>query len=259
MGRGRQRVPRLPLRDRRDEPRPLPSAGGGGGARAGRAPDARRATCSTPSPRCASPHACPSRASAARCSSATPAPRPARRRSSSRARHARAGTWWSSTAPSTGAPSARCRRRRRRPSRRRSRRWSPAFARWQPIRESCARRSTRRTAAVLLEPIQGESGVNVLSAELLAAARAACDEHGAALIFDEVQCGMGRTGTLWAYEQTGVKPDAMTRRQGARRRTADRRADHRRAPRRRARARRSRLDLRRRARGRERGAGGARG
>ena len=55
------------------------------------------------------------------------------------------------------------------------------------------------TAAVMLEPIQGESGVNVL-----------CDEHGAALVFDEVQCGMGRTGSLWAYEQTGVKPDAMT-------------------------------------------------
>jgi acetylornithine/N-succinyldiaminopimelate aminotransferase len=67
-----------------------------------------------------------------------------------------------------------------------------------------------RTAAVMLEPIQGESGVHVLSDELLAAARAACDEHGAALIFDEVQCGMGRTGTLWAYEQTGVRPDAMT-------------------------------------------------
>jgi acetylornithine/N-succinyldiaminopimelate aminotransferase len=67
-----------------------------------------------------------------------------------------------------------------------------------------------RTAAVLLEPIQGESGVNVLSGELLAAARAACDEHGAALIFDEVQCGMGRTGSLWAYEQIGVEPDAFT-------------------------------------------------
>jgi acetylornithine/N-succinyldiaminopimelate aminotransferase len=66
------------------------------------------------------------------------------------------------------------------------------------------------TAAVLLEPIQGESGVNVLSEELLASAREACDAHGAALIFDEVQCGMGRTGTLWAYEQTGVRPDAMT-------------------------------------------------
>ena len=67
-----------------------------------------------------------------------------------------------------------------------------------------------RTAAVMLEPIQGESGVNVLPEELLAGARAACDEHGAALIFDEIQCGMGRTGTLWAYEQTGIVPDALT-------------------------------------------------
>jgi acetylornithine/N-succinyldiaminopimelate aminotransferase len=67
-----------------------------------------------------------------------------------------------------------------------------------------------RTAAVLLEPIQGETGVNVLSEELLSGARQACDEHGAMLVFDEVQCGMGRTGTLWAYEQTGVTPDALT-------------------------------------------------
>ncbi len=66
------------------------------------------------------------------------------------------------------------------------------------------------TAAVLLEPIQGETGVNVMGEELLLAARAACDAHGAALIFDEIQCGMGRTGTLWAYEQTGVLPDALT-------------------------------------------------
>ena len=68
----------------------------------------------------------------------------------------------------------------------------------------------KRTAAVLLEPIQGETGVHVLSEELLQAARAACDTHGAALIFDEIQTGMGRTGTLWAYEQTGVVPDAIT-------------------------------------------------
>jgi acetylornithine/N-succinyldiaminopimelate aminotransferase len=67
-----------------------------------------------------------------------------------------------------------------------------------------------RTAAVLLEPIQGETGINVLSAELLQAAREACDRHGAALVFDEIQTGMGRTGTLWAYEQTGVIPDAIT-------------------------------------------------
>ena len=66
------------------------------------------------------------------------------------------------------------------------------------------------TAAVLLEPIQGESGVHPLSDETLLAARAACDRVGAALVFDEVQTGMGRTGTLWAYEQTGVVPDALT-------------------------------------------------
>jgi acetylornithine/N-succinyldiaminopimelate aminotransferase len=67
-----------------------------------------------------------------------------------------------------------------------------------------------QTAAVLLEPVQGEGGILPLSEELLAAARALCDQHGAALIFDEVQTGMGRTGTLWAYQQTGVVPDALT-------------------------------------------------
>jgi predicted acetylornithine/succinylornithine family transaminase len=66
------------------------------------------------------------------------------------------------------------------------------------------------TAAVLLEPIQGETGVNVLDGELLEAARAACDRVGAALVFDEIQTGMGRTGTLWAYQGTDVTPDAMT-------------------------------------------------
>jgi acetylornithine/N-succinyldiaminopimelate aminotransferase len=66
------------------------------------------------------------------------------------------------------------------------------------------------TAAVLLEPIQGETGVHQLPVELLEAARAACDRVGAALVFDEIQTGMGRTGTLWAYEQTGVVPDALT-------------------------------------------------
>jgi acetylornithine/N-succinyldiaminopimelate aminotransferase len=66
------------------------------------------------------------------------------------------------------------------------------------------------TAAVLLEPIQGETGINVLTDELLAAAREACDRTGAALVFDEIQTGMGRTGTLWCYEQTGVVPDALT-------------------------------------------------
>jgi predicted acetylornithine/succinylornithine family transaminase len=66
------------------------------------------------------------------------------------------------------------------------------------------------TAAVLLEPIQGETGIHVLSEELLQSARDACDRTGAALIFDEIQSGMGRTGTLWAYEEPGVVPDALT-------------------------------------------------
>jgi len=67
-----------------------------------------------------------------------------------------------------------------------------------------------RTAAILIEPVQGESGIHPVPVEVLQAAREACDRHGALLIFDEVQCGMGRTGSLWAYEQLGVVPDVMT-------------------------------------------------
>lgn len=66
------------------------------------------------------------------------------------------------------------------------------------------------TAAVLMEPVLGESGVHPMGEELMRAAREACDAVGAALVFDEIQTGMGRTGTLWAYEQAGVVPDAMT-------------------------------------------------
>jgi predicted acetylornithine/succinylornithine family transaminase len=66
------------------------------------------------------------------------------------------------------------------------------------------------TAAVLIEPIQGESGVWPTSDEALVAAREACDAVGALLIFDEIQTGIGRTGSLWAYEQTPVRPDVIT-------------------------------------------------
>ena len=86
----------------------------------------------------------------------------------------------------------------------------PGFVAVEPTAEAVAAAVTDRTAAVLLEPIQGETGVHVLSDELLRAARAACDRVGAALVFDEIQTGMGRTGTLWAYEAAGVVPDAMT-------------------------------------------------
>jgi predicted acetylornithine/succinylornithine family transaminase len=66
------------------------------------------------------------------------------------------------------------------------------------------------TCAVIVEPIQGEGGVNPATAEFLQGLRAACDAHHALLIFDEVQCGLGRTGTLWAHQQFGVTPDVMT-------------------------------------------------
>ncbi|HET7177180.1 MAG TPA: acetylornithine transaminase [Solirubrobacterales bacterium] len=66
------------------------------------------------------------------------------------------------------------------------------------------------TAAVLIEPIQGEAGVYPVAEEALVAAREACDEVGALLIFDEIQTGIGRTGSLWAYEQTPVRPDVLT-------------------------------------------------
>jgi acetylornithine/N-succinyldiaminopimelate aminotransferase len=86
----------------------------------------------------------------------------------------------------------------------------PGFRAVVPEPDALAAAVDERTAAVMLEPIQGETGVNVLSEELLRKAREVCDRHGAALIFDEIQCGMGRTGSLWAYQQTGVVPDALT-------------------------------------------------
>ena len=67
-----------------------------------------------------------------------------------------------------------------------------------------------RTAAVIIEPVQGEGGVRTVPAEFLAFLRERCDACGTALIFDEVQCGLGRTGTLFAAEQSGVVPDMYT-------------------------------------------------
>jgi acetylornithine/N-succinyldiaminopimelate aminotransferase len=67
-----------------------------------------------------------------------------------------------------------------------------------------------RSCAILCEPLQGESGVRPLAKEYLATIRRLCDEKGLLLIFDEVQTGLGRTGTLFAYEQLGVVPDILT-------------------------------------------------
>ena len=68
---------------------------------------------------------------------------------------------------------------------------------------------TERTAAVFIETIQGESGVVSISDEFLKVVRQRCDETGALLVLDEVQCGLGRTGKLFAFENTSVKPDVL--------------------------------------------------
>jgi len=65
------------------------------------------------------------------------------------------------------------------------------------------------TAGILVEPVQGEGGVRVLPAETMRALRRLCDENGLLLVLDEVQCGMGRTGKLFAYEWSGITPDVM--------------------------------------------------
>ncbi len=86
----------------------------------------------------------------------------------------------------------------------------PGFRAVAPTVEAVRGAVDGRTAALILEPVQSESGVWPLSDEVLVTAREACDEHGAALIFDEVATGLGRTGTLWRFQQTPVVPDLMT-------------------------------------------------
>jgi acetylornithine/succinyldiaminopimelate/putrescine aminotransferase len=71
-------------------------------------------------------------------------------------------------------------------------------------------RITERTAGVILEPIQGDAGVRQASATFLKALRNRCDEVGCLLIFDEIQCGMGRSGKMFAFEHSGVVPDILT-------------------------------------------------
>jgi acetylornithine/N-succinyldiaminopimelate aminotransferase len=86
----------------------------------------------------------------------------------------------------------------------------PGFVAVEPTAEAITAAVDGQTAAVILEPIQGESGVYPLPREVLQAARDACDVHGAALIYDEIQCGLGRTGAVWAWEHLCVRPDAVT-------------------------------------------------
>ncbi|MDE7300244.1 MAG: aspartate aminotransferase family protein [Lachnospiraceae bacterium] len=76
--------------------------------------------------------------------------------------------------------------------------------------EDVASKVTERTCAIIMETVQGEGGLRPAEPEFIKKVRALCDEKGILLILDEIQCGMGRTGTMFAYEQYGVKPDIMT-------------------------------------------------
>lgn len=69
---------------------------------------------------------------------------------------------------------------------------------------------TGKTAAIMVEPVQGEGGIHPADQEFLKALRRLCDEKDLLLVFDEVQCGMGRTGTFFAYQNYGIKPDIVT-------------------------------------------------
>jgi acetylornithine/N-succinyldiaminopimelate aminotransferase len=86
----------------------------------------------------------------------------------------------------------------------------PGFRAVAPDPDALAAAVDERTAAVIVEAVQGEGGIHPLENGLLEAARAACDEHGALLICDEIQCGLGRTGAMWGFEHAGIRPDVMT-------------------------------------------------
>jgi acetylornithine/N-succinyldiaminopimelate aminotransferase len=76
--------------------------------------------------------------------------------------------------------------------------------------DALASAASDKTCAIVLEPVQGEGGVTPATQEYLQGARALCDQHSALLVFDEVQCGMGRSGHLYAYQHYGVTPDILS-------------------------------------------------
>ncbi|WP_205698550.1 aspartate aminotransferase family protein [Conexibacter sp. SYSU D00693] len=85
----------------------------------------------------------------------------------------------------------------------------PGFRAIPPTVEAIRHAVTDDTAAVVIEPVQGETGVRPIPVEVLRAAREACDVTGAALVFDEIQAGLGRCGSLWCWQQVGVEPDLL--------------------------------------------------
>jgi acetylornithine/N-succinyldiaminopimelate aminotransferase len=83
------------------------------------------------------------------------------------------------------------------------------FARYNDL-ESVKNLVTEKTCAIIFETVQGEGGVYPAKREFIEGVRNLCDEKGILLILDEIQCGMGRTGSMYAYQQYGVKPDIVT-------------------------------------------------
>lgn len=73
---------------------------------------------------------------------------------------------------------------------------------------------TDKTCAVILEPLQGEGGINAAAPEFLTGVRKLCDQHDILMIYDEIQCGMGRTGSMFLWQQTGIRPDIMAMAKG---------------------------------------------
>jgi acetylornithine/N-succinyldiaminopimelate aminotransferase len=80
--------------------------------------------------------------------------------------------------------------------------------------ESFREKVDEETAAIILEPIQGEGGIVVGENDFLIGIKKLCEESGCLLIFDEIQCGMGRTGSIWNFERLGIKPDILTSAKG---------------------------------------------
>ena len=209
VGRGGQRVSRLPVRDFRDEHRSLPPRRGGGDPRAGRAVDAhvepvlhrallRLAERLAGSSLGGKVFFCNSGAEAGE--AAIKLARKARQGGDvvvvHGAFHGRTyGALSATPQESKQAPFAPL---------------VPGFRAVDPTPEAISRPLTKDRRGDAGADSRGDGCERAFRGDALVPRARACDEHGAALIFDEVQTGMGRTGTLWAYEQTGVVPDAIT-------------------------------------------------
>ena len=223
LGLRRQRVPRLPGRDLGAQRRPLPPARGRGGARAGGAAHPRHQPLLHRAGDAAVGARCRRARSAARCSSATRAPRPTRRRSSSPAAPGRGGKRDRASRSAFhgrtyGALSATPQESKQAP-------FAPLVPGFVGARQGPrgARAAVdENTAAVLLEPIQGETGIHPLSDELLRAAREACDRTGAALDLRRDPDRHGAHRHAVGLRADPGRPRRDDQRQGARRRTADR-------------------------------------